>query len=106
MFYNFGYTTFNINEYDKCYVVINTCPINGDYPEINIRSFYFNCDDCVFDNTRQPRNAGVEVDICVELCDQSVVSVTPPHPEWTDGYGTQVTQLNMVTLGGPNGLNN
>ena len=106
MFYNFGYTTFNINEYDKCYVVINTCPINGDYPEINIRSFYFNCDDCVFDNTRQPRNAGAEVDICIPLCDGSVVSVNPPHPEWTDGYGTQVTQLNMITLGGPNGLNN
>jgi hypothetical protein len=105
-FTNFGYTTFNINEYDKCYVVINTCPTNGDYPEINIRSFYFNCDDCVFDNTRQPRNAGAEVDICIPLCDGSVVSVNPPHPEWTDGYGTQVTQLNMITLGGPNGLNN
>ena len=106
IFYSFGYTTFNINEYDKCYVVINTCPINGDYPEINIRSFYFNCDDCVFDNTRQPRNSGAEVDICISLCDGSVESVNPPHPEWTDGYGTQVTQLNMITLGGPDGLNN
>jgi len=105
-FYNFGYTTFNIIQYSKCYVINGTCLINGDYPEINILNFYFNCDDCVFDNTRQPRNAGAEVDICIPLCDGSVVSVNPPHPEWTDGYGTQVTQLNMITLGGPNGLNN
>lgn len=61
------------------------------------------CGDC---NISIPKSANTEVTICVELCDQSVVSVTPPHPEWTDGYGTQVTQLNMVTLGGPNGLNN
>lgn len=53
-----------------------------------------------------PRSANTEVTICVEICDTSVVSVNPPHPEWTDEYGTQVTQLNMVTLGGPNGLNN
>ena len=106
MFYNFGYTTFNINEYDKCYVVINTCPINGDYPEINIRSFYFNCDDCVFDNTIQPRSSGIEVEVCIVLCDESVVLVNPPHPVWTDNYGTEVTQLSAITLGGINGLNN
>jgi hypothetical protein len=96
----------NLNQYDKCYAVVSTCPLNGDYPEISIRSFYFNCIDCVDDNTRQPRNSGIEVTVCVELCDQSVVSVTPPHPVWTDGFGTEVTQLDMITLGGPNGLNN
>jgi len=35
-----------------------------------------------------------------------IVTWDLPHPVWTDGYGTQVTQLNMITLGGPNGLNN
>jgi hypothetical protein len=47
--------------------------------------------------------------MCLEICTpegNTVVSVNPPHPEWTDGYGTQVTQLNMITLGGQNGLNN
>lgn len=103
---NNGSYIINLNQYDKCYAVVSTCPLNGDYPEIDIRSFYYNCIECVADNTRQPRNAGVEVNICVELCDQTVVSVTPPHPVWSDGYGTEVTQLGMITLGGPNGLNN
>ena len=62
------------------------------------------CEDCGTE-PEPPRSAGTESFICVELCDQSVVSVAPPHPIWTDGYGTQVTQLNMVVLGGPNGLN-
>jgi hypothetical protein len=56
-----------------------------------------------------PRSANTEVDMCLEICTpegNTVVSVNPPHPEWTDGYGTQVTQLNMITLGGQNGLNN
>jgi len=56
-----------------------------------------------------PRSANTESNICLEICTESgttVVSVTPPHPIWTDGYGTQVTELNMITLGGMNGLNN
>lgn len=64
------------------------------------------CEDC---GEEPPRSAGTEVTICQETCDVSGTTVTtiiPPHPEWTDGYGTQVTQLSMITLGGPNGLNN
>jgi hypothetical protein len=60
-------------------------------------------------NCMTPRSANTESNICLEICTESgttVVSVTPPHPEWTDGYGTQVTELNMITLGGMNGLNN
>lgn len=69
---------------------------------------YDNCNECIIDI---PRSANTLVTICVEICttgvtDTSVVSVNPPHPVYTDGYGTPVTQLNMVTLGGPNGLNN
>jgi len=66
---------------------------------------YTGCTSCV----EPPRSAGTEVTICQETCDVSGTTVTtfiPPHPEWTDGYGTQVTQLNMIALGGPNGLNN
>ena len=111
MFKIFGYNIFNINQYNKCYTIINTCPINGNYPEINIRSFYYNCDDCVFDNTRQPRSSGTEYEVCEICCDcgstgSTINLITPPHPVYTDGYGTPVTQLNMVVLGGPNGLNN
>jgi hypothetical protein len=56
-----------------------------------------------------PRSANTESNLCVEICTESgttVTSVVPPHPVWTDGYNTSVTQLNMITLGGENGLNN
>ena len=54
--------------------------------------------------------AGTEYTECVICCDcgstgSTVTQVSPPHPIWTDGYGTQVTQLNMVSLGGMFGLN-
>jgi hypothetical protein len=64
------------------------------------------CEDC---GEEPPRSANTESTICLEVCGpdgNTVIVVNPPHPEWTDGYGTQVTQLNMITLGGINGLNN
>jgi hypothetical protein len=68
-------------------------------------TIYDNCDECIIDI---PRSANTTYEICEVCFDGSVVTVynlTPPHPVYTDGYGTPVTQLNMVTLGGPNGLN-
>jgi hypothetical protein len=35
----------------------------------------------------------------------SVVVVKPPHPNYSDFTGGTVVQLNMVTIGGFNGLN-
>lgn len=64
------------------------------------------CEDC---GEEPPRSANTESTICLEVCGpdgNTVIVVNPPHPVWTDGYGTQVTQLNMITLGGINGLNN
>ena len=64
------------------------------------------CEDC---GEEPPRSANTEYNICQEICTSggtTTVSIEPPHPVWTDGYGTAVTQLNMITLGGPNGLNN
>lgn len=53
-----------------------------------------------------PRSANTETFICIPDCEfTGSTAVSPPHPVWTDGYGTPVTQLNMVVLGGPNGLN-
>ena len=69
-------------------------------------TLYDNCNECIIDI---PRSANTEYTICEVCFDGTVVTVynlTPPHPVYTDGYGTPVTQLNMVTLGGPNGLNN
>lgn len=107
--YNLGLNTYTLYQYDKCSTLLNTCPLPGDYPTITPYSFYLNCETCTFVNTRFPRNAGPETLFCMEVCGPSgttVTQVSPPHPVWTDAYGTAVTQLNMITLGGPNGLNN
>jgi hypothetical protein len=106
--YNLSLNTYTLNQYDKCSTILNTCPLPGDYPTITPYAFYLNCETCTFDNTRFPRNAGPETLLCVEICGPSgttVTQVSPPHPVWTDAYGTAVTQLNMITLGGPDGLN-
>ena len=61
------------------------------------------CEEC---GEEPPRSANTENFICIPDCEfTGSTAVTPPHPVWTDGYGTEVTQLNMIVLGGPNGLN-
>lgn len=53
-------------------------------------------------------SANTESTICEQICDGSgttVVTVSPPHPTYSDLTGGTVVQLNMVTLGGPFGLN-
>jgi hypothetical protein len=95
----------------NCYVVVNSCPIDNVYEEFTPTNFYFDCTLCRVDNPGlAPRSANVETLVCVTCCpcdgtSGSTFSVVPPHPVWTDGYGTPVTQLNMITLGGINGLN-
>ena len=76
-------------------------------------AIFTGCEDCNnnYFNYESPRSAYTEQIICVQVCDDMsgstvVVAVNPPHPIWTDNYGTEVTQLNAVTLGGVNGLNN
>lgn len=54
-------------------------------------------------------SANTEVTFCEQICDgaggTTVVEVSVPHPTYSDLTGGTVVQLNMVTLGGPNGLN-
>jgi len=59
--------------------------------------------DCFCENS--PRSANTEYNIC-EVCSGETLTIQPPHPVYTDKFGTSVTQLNMITLGGENGLNN
>jgi hypothetical protein len=95
-----------------CYQVVNSCPIDNNNPEFRVSNFYFNQSFCRSSNQRRGgRDAGSEYFECVICCDcgstgSTVTQVSPPHPVWTDGYGTEVRQLNMVTLGGIHGLNN
>jgi hypothetical protein len=55
-------------------------------------------------------SAGTESTICVICCPctngATITSVIPPHPTWTNTQGDVIVQLNAITLGGPNGLNN
>lgn len=109
-YYETEQIVFNLEHYGKCYRLINSCPLEIDlsFREITPLTFYYNCIECYNDNTRFPRNAGPETLLCIEVCGPSgttVTQVSPPHPVWTDAYGTAVTQLNMITLGGPDGLN-
>jgi len=65
------------------------------------------CENC---GEEPPRSAGTEYEVCEICCDcgstgSTINLITPPNPVYTDGYGTPVTQLNMVVIGGPNGLN-
>ena len=105
-YYNNSTPIFNQYKYGKCYVIISSCPVSGDYSQIPVQSFYYNCIDCEIDNTRFPRSANTEYNICVLDCEGNLISVNPPHAIYSDAFGTDVTQLNTITLGGFNGLNN
>lgn len=62
-------------------------------------------DDC--DECAQPfiaNTGGNNGDVCVIDCSGNTVTVTPPHPVYTNGQNQAIVQLNAITLGG-NGLN-
>jgi len=87
-----------------CGNVISITPSSTTYSAMTL---YDNCNECIIDI---PRSANTEYTICEICCDcgstgSTINLLTPPHPVYTDGYGTPVTQLNMVVIGGPNGLN-
>lgn len=58
------------------------------------------------DTPRSANTEYIECNICTDSGSEVVTQIVPPHPVWTDGYGTEVKQLNSVTLGGMFGLNN
>jgi hypothetical protein len=108
MAYSDSQLVFVTQNYGQCYILLNTCPLEPNYTTITPVSTYYNCIQCTFDNTRFPRSGGTETFLCLQICTPSgttVTSVSVPHPVWTDGYGTAVTQLGMVVIGGPDGLN-
>jgi hypothetical protein len=60
------------------------------------------CEDC---ENPPPISAGTETIMCVIDCSGNTITVVPPHPTYLNEYGKAVVQLNMVELGGMNGLN-
>jgi hypothetical protein len=83
-------------------VVEKLGPSPSPYSAITI---YDSCYECMIFNVVTYANAAE--DVCVVVCTSggtTTVSVEPPHPVWTALDGTEVIQMNAVTLGG-NGLN-
>lgn len=60
------------------------------------------CEDC---GNPPPISAGTEYNVCVIDCSGNTVSITPPHPTWTNEQGHAVVLLDAIALGGINGLN-
>jgi len=51
-------------------------------------------------------SANTEYTLCVQDCSGTTLTeIYTPHPTYSDLTGGTVVQLNMVVLGGPNGLN-
>lgn len=75
---------------------------------VSIEGGYVDCIQCTV--LSLPQSANTEVFVCEYICvtggtGSSVVVLTPPHPQYSNTQGNPVTQLNMITLGGFNGLN-
>ena len=51
-----------------------------------------------------PLSANVETIICVYDCSGNTITVDTPHPTFSNGRGKDVVQMNLVQLGGQNGL--
>jgi hypothetical protein len=49
-------------------------------------------------------SANTESLVCIIDCSGTTKNITPPHPVYGDLTGGTVTQLNMIQLGGENGL--
>jgi hypothetical protein len=75
----------------------------GAGPVYDIETLFDSCYDC---NEFIPLSANTAYTLCLLDCDRNPVELQFPHPVWTNNNGNAVTQLNAVTLGGPNGLNN
>jgi hypothetical protein len=110
--YNFGsLTNYSVKDSNgSCYQITNLCPIPLEEQGFTAVEFYFNCTFCESFDPNAPRSANTETYICNYCCDcgasgETITQIVPPHPIWSDGYGTWVTQMNMVLIGSGNGLN-
>ena len=87
-----------------CYEFVGWENLSTTDTLLTISEDYVSCEVCEEFNI--PTSANTEYSLCVVDCSGNTVNLDMPHPVWTNNYGIEVTQLNAVTLGGPNGLNN
>jgi hypothetical protein len=107
-----GFTLPNYTIRDQrqnCYTVTSTCPAPSSASTEGMVVAYFFY-SCIYCPDQIITSANTEYNTCVICCEcgsteSTVNSVSTPHPIYTDGYNNPIMQLNMVVLGGPNGLN-
>lgn len=107
-----GFTLPNYTIRDQrqnCYTITSVCPLPSSASTESMLAvyFYFSCQYCP---DQIITSANTEYNTCVICCEcgstgSTVNSVSTPHPIYTDGYNNPIMQLNMVVLGGTNGLN-
>lgn len=107
----------NLVTYTKCFTISNIEQVSEvDYPGIEtsfsiINQIIFSnyslengCNECL-----NGFSAGTESELC-QICwdgtGYTATVVSAPHPTYTNQFGQAVVQLDAITLGGPNGLNN
>ncbi len=92
----------------KCYAHVGYLVVEEPgiiAPTQTIQQYYAGgCDECQAETPYEVNPP--EYELCVKDCDGNTVVLSLPHPVYTNEYGTAVTQLNAVELGGVNGLNN
>jgi hypothetical protein len=49
-------------------------------------------------------SANTETTVCIIGCSGETINVVPSHPVFSDLTGGTVTQMNLVELGGQNGV--
>jgi hypothetical protein len=107
-----GFTLPNYTIRDQrqnCYTITSVCPqpSSASTESMSVAYFFYSCQYCP---DQIITSANTEYNTCVICCEcgstgSTVNSVSTPHPIYTDGYNNPIMQLNMVVLGGPNGLN-
>jgi DNA/RNA endonuclease YhcR with UshA esterase domain len=63
---------------------------------------YTSCTQCI----TPVNSAGIESINCKDCGTGTVTASTMPHAVYTNAQNRAISQINTVTLGGPNGLNN
>ena len=95
------YSFFIDENTQACGTVVEEIPSG---PVYTLGTPYESCEECIANIPYEVNPP--EYELCVKDCDGNPVVLTLPHPVYTNEYGTAVTQLNAVELGGVNGLNN
>lgn len=49
-------------------------------------------------------SANTETTVCIIGCSGETINVVPPHPVFSGLSGNTVTQMNLVQMGGENGV--